>query len=1008
MLYLLFPKNNLSDFLENRGKHTNLSINYLQSLILYNPENIDLKMILIEKYTLNGDDDLALALNQELIQNTQNKKLLAELYKIEFLLEKNLYFKNPDKQKLSMLKKKLLKYYKFMKGNRDYLFFFGEATNIDYSYLKYHSLIKYLEENPSEVDYNLEKMAYDLATKLDYKEKAIEHLSSLMKYPNINDELSEYLIYTLFEKKEYIKAKEITTQLFLQSQTDDDLTKHFYLALYAFAKDKTRSSTEVSQLIQDYANLKVLHNADVIIIINTLLELGENQEAANFVINIFYTMPESFDEDGIDLALQALLYNSQLEHAQLLSFYALEKFEKQKYLNKSIEVSRWLSDDETVRELNVEGYTKYQGEPYLSYFLTNENLNKNHEILVQIYEDKIKDTQYQFIDNMAKYYHHTGNIEKAESYFTELYLKSKQKKAAFYAIEFSHHNSNFQKSLDLYKEYHTKFGNDSKLHTFSIQSLIALKRFSEAHALSKTFNKTKENKDYFSDLAWLEKDYDFHYQQLWKEETQNSLNQYKFEQLVLLEKSLNKGEKVPYLYRKSWQKYQNTYHLTDLLSQLLEKKAYEQFDQTIKSLNLKQHDKLRAHTYYQTLLAEFYVQTDKIELALQTYDHLLKLNPESINLHQNYLWLLLDNQEKFPFLKRRIHSHLSQLEQNFTLREQIGIAPIAAAMNQKQYELANKWIQQLILKYPQQAEYKRLYKDLETIKQERLYAEYYRMLDPDYLDTKINLREKHFGSRLNIKTTTLSHQWRLYKRVKAKMLISHYQYSAKKHSSTQNSLELSLRNSESNFLWNLHLGTLQAKKEFLTGSLDLDYKFNNFNTHLKTEYQNKTELTPKLAQNAVQNALTLDFTTHINKKTSITLQTKENEFIHLNNKEKIGESTHFQLSSNYVLRSAYPDISFNAYLGHHQFSQNIAQDYADIGFATSVGRVRQHTLNHAWKPFGTVTFAMSNEQNLGASATLGISKVINHRNSFDILFEYYNGIGVVGEPIYQLNLKYRF
>lgn len=895
-----------------------------------------------------------------------------------------------------------------MRGNRDYLFFLGESTNIDYPYLQYHSLVKYLEEHPNEIDYHFEKMAYDLATRLEYKEKAFEHLQSLIKYPTVEDDLSEYLIYTLFDKKAYKEAKKITTELFLRSQTEDELTKHFYLALYAFAKDKTRNPIEVSQLIQNYANLKTLVSADIMIILNTLLDLGETQEAANFVINLFYTIPESFDEDGIDLALKTLLYTSQLEDAQRLSFYALGRVGTQKYLNKSIEISTWLSDDETVRELETEGYKRYQGEPYLSYFLKHENLNINHEILGQIYKDKIKHKEYKFIDKMANYYQHTGEIKKAESYFKNLYTTSQEKKALYYAIEFSHYNSHFEESLKLYELYRSKFGHNTQLHTLSIDSLMALKRFSEAHAMSKTLKIKKEKKRHLIDLAWLEKDYNYLYQALWKQEPQNALSKQNYEQLILLENALNHGKRVNYLYEKSWQNYQNSYHLTDLLYQLLQKKAYDLFHKTIEKLTPKQKSQLTTHTYYQTLLADFYLKTDKLDLALAIYENLLTLNPHSINLHQNYLWLLIDNQNKFPSLKNRIALQLTQLEQNPTLRNQMGIVPIVAAMNLKKYQLAERWIKQLISQYPQQDEYKTLYHDLATIQQERLFAEYYKMLDPDYLDTTLNFSEKHFGSRLNVKSSHFSHQWKLYKKLKSKIIVNHYHYNTKRRTSRQNTLALSLRNSESNFLWHLQLGRLQAEKDFLMGSLDLSHRFHNVSTHLKGEYHHKTELTPELSQNALQNALTMDFTTHINQKTSMTLHAKGSEFIDIHNEKSIGKASQLQLSANYVLRSGYPDISFNSYLGKHQFSQNIAKDYTELGISTSVGRVRQHTLNHSWKPFGTVAFAINGEQNLGASATFGVSKVMRHRNSFDILFEYYNGIGVVSEPIYELNLKYRF
>ena len=404
VLYLLFPKGSIEDFLETQGNNADLSINYLQSMILYYPDSIDLKMMLMEKYTQIGKEEKALEVNQILIDNTQNKKLLTQLYKVDYLLNKTLYFKKKNKQSLQTIKDKLLDYYKYTKGKRDYLFFFEESTNIDYAYLRYHSLEHLMRENPEVIDYELEKVAFDLATELGYKKEAFAYLQKLIKYPEVSTELTEYLIYSLFEQGQFSKAKEVTTKLFLESQTEDELTKFFHLALYASVQDQNKTKIEVSQLIQNYANLKELTSADITIILNTLLELGDAKEASNFAINMFYTEPENFDETGIDLALQSLLYNSELEQARALSFFAESKFQKQKYLDKTILITTWLGEPKAVAALNKEGYHKYKKtDKYERYFLENDNLNFNYEILGHIYKKKITNKKYKYLNRLLPY-----------------------------------------------------------------------------------------------------------------------------------------------------------------------------------------------------------------------------------------------------------------------------------------------------------------------------------------------------------------------------------------------------------------------------------------------------------------------------------------------------------------------------------------------------------------------------------------------------------------------------
>ncbi len=1006
VLYLLFPKGNIEDFLDTQENNTNLSINYLQSMLLYHPDNLDLKMMLMEKYTQVGQEKKALEINVKLIKNTKNKKFLNQLYKVEYLLYKSLYFKNQTPEKLQALKKRLLSYYEFSQGMRDYLFFFGESTNIDYLYLKYHSLKNFMKENPEIVDYELEKMAFDLASTLNYEEEAYTYLQKLIKYPEINDELKEYLVYSLFERNEFTKAKEITTKFFLESQSDDEITKFFHLALYALVQDKNKTATEVSQLIQNYANLKTLQPTDITIILNTLLELGESKEAANFSINMFYFNPETFTETSIDLALTSLLYHSELEQARIISFFAESKFNKQKYLDKTILISTWLSDNEAVIALNKEGYHKYKSKIYETYFLNHENLDDNYEILGEIYKKKIRHKNYVYLDNLAKYYDYTGEINQAEEYFTTLFNKTHHKKAHYYAIDFSYKNSHFKKGLKLYKHYISNYGKDAKLQETSIKKLLALKKFKEAYAMSQQLN-TLKKKQRFNDLAWQEKDYASLYTRLWQNEKKNLLNPQNFEELILLEKQLNKGKKLNYLYQQAWEKTKKPYYLSLFLYDLLEKKAFKKFSKALNTLNKKEKQILNQDSEFQVLLANHYATTNKISLALKSYENIFKLNPKNSIHHQSYLWFLLDNKVKYPELIQKIRQELAYLKEHPTLRNEMGMVSIVAAMSTKKHELAEYWLQQLQYS-PKNKEYKRLANEIKRIKKEKLYSQYDKMLNEEYLDTQINFKRKSLGKLLKVEETNFTKQWNLYQNLKSKISLNHYRYRAtNKKATIQNAFDISLKNSKKKFLWDFHLGLLHARKDFISSSLSLNYTMHNFQINVESKYQNKTQLTPKLEQNALENTLALTLQANINRRTSVSLLSKNSTFEHIEGKN-LGSVKQLQFNANHTLHLGYPDITLNAYVSDNQFSKNIAQDFLELGIGASIGRTRQNTLNNSWKPFGSFALAINEQQHLGGSLSLGISKTVNAEDSLDLLFDYYNGIGVISEPIYSLNLKYRF
>jgi hypothetical protein len=282
------------------------------------------------------------------------------------------------------------------------------------------------------------------------------------------------------------------------------------------------------------------------------------------------------------------------------------------------------------------------------------------------------------------------------------------------------------------------------------------------------------------------------------------------------------------------------------------------------------------------------------------------------------------------------------------------------------------------------------------------------MLNEEYLNGNINLKRKHLGSKLRVDETSFAYQWKLYQNIKSKIMLTHYAYKKTKGKDhTQTAFDISFKNSHKKFLWDFHLGSIKAKKTFVSSSLNLNYSFHNVQVHLDAKYQNKTELTPKLEQNALENALALNIQAHINRRTSFAFLLQESQFKNLNGVDA-GEMKKMQVSANYVLRSGYPDISFNTYLSHNQFSRNIAQDFSEFGIASSIGRIRQNTLNSSWKPFGRLALAVNDEHNFGTSLTFGVSKTLKGDDSLDLLFDYHNGIGVISEPIYGLNVKYRF
>ena len=1010
VLYLLFPKGDIESLIEENRQHTNLSINYLESMLLYYPENSKLKMILVKNYDYAGETDKALLLNQQLIDETSDKHLLVRLYRTQYLLEKDNYFKTEDKALLIRLKERLLDYYEYTLGERDYLFFFAESTNIDYTYLQYHSLMRLMKQRPDLIDYEFEKQAYYLASSLHYEEESYTSLIALLKYSEIEEKLQMHALNSLISHGEYKKATKISHHLFLNSYDQNEITKFFYLALYALGKDVTREKGSIRKLIQDYSDSKTLLTSDIYTIVNTLLQEGHLHEASYHAIALFRQNTKLFDEVTTNLVLQALTYDSKLEEAREVAAFAEEEFHKQKYLDQEIQLSLWLSDINRVNELYKKGYEEYGDIKYETYLLAQDNMDNSYEILGNIYKDKVEQGEYAFVENLSNYYHYTGELDEAESYFNALLKRVKKSEVHAAAVNFTLDNSHFEKAFKLYKKYQSNYALNPQLQEKVIKRLIAAKHFSQAYQLSKVLNEAKglKEKRLFTDLSWMQKDYAYLHQQLWSFEKQAQLNSTGYEHLILLETALNNGKKLSYLYKKAWKSTKNNSQLIALMYREVEKKSFSEFKRTLSQLTPADKKILSANIDYHILLSNYYAQTSKITLALKAFDNAFKLEPLKVSTHQSYLWFLIDNQEKNKQLKKKLETELQLLRVRPLLQQAVGISSVVAAMYSKNNELASLWSRQLIKHNPQNQEYKTLYQEVQTAQRTELYEVYDKMLNNEYLNGEVSLKKRHLSTTQEVDESKFSYQWTLYKNIKSKLQIKHYRYKKEgTKTEEETAFELAVKNSQEKFLWEFSLAQHKAKENHLSSKVNLGYGFHRLQMNVEAKYQNKTELTPILERSAVENALALSLQNSISRRASLGFVYQQSHYENLDG-SKLGEGEQIQVNANYILRSGYPDIAFNGYLSQNHFTESIATDFSELGVAMSVGTARQITVNREWRPFGTVGFAINDQQNMGSSLSFGLSKMLKGEDSLDFLLNYSKGIGVISEPTYGVNVKYRF
>ena len=701
VLYLIFPKKNIDKLIEGDSTNRNLSINYLESMLLYYPDSIKIKNMLIQNYITTGKLDKALALNREMLSTVKEREELKKLYKSEYLLLKKLYFKKGDKSLLKEVKERLYNYFEFTKEKRDYTFFFAEATQLDFTKLKYISLKGFLKERADLVNYEFEKDAFIQSLALGYKKESYRFLLSLIEFPEFEEKLYSYALNRLIEERDYLKAKDLATRFFLNSKDKKKRLDYFNTALYLTIKSSKNINIDIMELISLYQNSMELKSNDILFLLKKLLGI-DIKTASNFAWSSFENHKDIFDSNLTKKTIESLVYDKQLSKALELAKYAKEKFKTTQWLDKTIQLSLWQGKMEDVVSLNIEGYRRYKNPKYEEYILKSCNLNSAYEVLGDIYRKKVESGDYSNIKKLAEYFEYTGDIDRAESYFLSLYKKHPIKSVAKEVILFNYKNSHYRRGVSLYKQYKSRYGIDKELQELTVQKLISLKRFKEAYAYAKVL---KENRRLF-DLGWLQKDYRYIYNKLWRLEQEGNLATGNYGKLIQLESSLNGGKKLVYLYKKIWKKTKKRAYLTALLYKYLDNNDLKGISKLLHTITPKDRDYLDKKVEYHILMANYYIKQDNRVSAMKEYNKALSIDNRDPSTHQAYLWFLLDNELIKPLKKE-----FSLLQKSKKLQKEIGFATVILALKFQHSDLALRWLKPL-LKSSDNIEYKVVYADL--------------------------------------------------------------------------------------------------------------------------------------------------------------------------------------------------------------------------------------------------------------------------------------------------------
>ena len=89
------------------------------------------------------------------------------------------------------------------------------------------------------------------------------------------------------------------------------------------------------------------------------------------------------------------------------------------------------------------------------------------------------------------------------------------------------------------------------------------------------------------DLAWIDRDYGFIYNLLWRQEKRDELEYANYEKLIFLEKSLKGEAKLEYLYKRAWKKTNKIAFVYTLFYFYMENREFDKLESFRDSLSSK-------------------------------------------------------------------------------------------------------------------------------------------------------------------------------------------------------------------------------------------------------------------------------------------------------------------------------------------------------------------------------------------------------------------------------------
>ncbi|SFV50767.1 FOG: TPR repeat [hydrothermal vent metagenome] len=233
-----------------------------------------------------------------------------------------------------------------------------------------------------------------------------------------------------------------------------------------------------------------------------------------------------------------------------------------------------------------------------------------------------------------------------------------------------------------------------------------------------------------------------------------------------------------------------------------------------------------------------------------------------------------------------------------------------------------------------------------------LYKIFDNMINRDYPKGELTTKYKNLSPNISLIENQITYRWQLYRGIESKLALTQHKYQQNRDKNLQDdTLALSLKNSDEKFLWDFTISKHNSVEKFISSKLNLEYRLNNLSFGIKSKYQNRNRQTPKLQTQAVENSIELKIKKPLTKRVQLSLTYKKSQH-KKEDKTEIGNSKHLRVDANYLLRAGYPNIQFNSYLTQNLYKNRedytlLPKDFIEFGTQLNIGTTGQNKIQRS-------------------------------------------------------------